>query len=632
MDDVKLGKLPAKSSPHALMLARFVAPPKTLPKATNFWTRRKPFPVRSFYNTSVGDCTRASQAILAMRMERLETKQTPKISDDEVLRVYYNMTTRLYGGGDTGAFETDALCYSDDTEVLTRRGWINFAAAVVGETGDEFATRNPETKAFEWQKATAFHESHYSGSMVRLHSRSLDLLVTPNHRVLVTARPRDVRFYGEAKKHGDEWLVDAKDLLRAGRRTRQAIPATSTWHCTAVSTWEAPRTVREEGGIGGSKAKPFSMQGDDWARFLGMYLSEGSVIREGGTHQHEVCIAQNKDSKGFQPFRALLSRIIGREPYYIGHQFVIPSVRLADYLRRFGKSYEKYIPSEIKEMPPRQLRLFWEFYVLGDGHIRANGRTHVVTASKRMADDLQEIIQKLGYSATIQVTTTKKDVTMRDGRVVLSSNSRPHYILAVRTTKAQTFTTSTQDYDGQVRCVTVPNHVLYVRRKGRPAWCGNSEWRRPDLTFRDYKGRPLTIEAFLAVNHTDQQAIKEAIFTAGAHGIKVCLNLPLAFQGVYPPRVWDLPEGQAPIGPWLPGSWGGHSMSCVDYNEFGLRLPHQWDIPDQWISWRAAAIYIDESFLVIDSVDNFRKRTGVPKKVAEAIKDAVNQVSDMKIK
>lgn len=29
-------------------------------------------------------------------------------------------------------------------------------------------------------------------------------------------------------------------------------------------------------------------------------------------------------------------------------------------------------------------------------------------------------------------------------------------------------------YSGKVYCVTVPNHVIFVRRGGIPVWCGNS--------------------------------------------------------------------------------------------------------------------------------------------------------------
>ncbi len=110
LTEKKLGKLPAKSDTKALMFANYL-PKKaiTLPVATNFWTKRAPFPRRMFGNDKLGDCTRASQAIAAMRMERIEQGKTIDIADEEVIRVYLEMTDRLYGGGDTGGFEEDAL-------------------------------------------------------------------------------------------------------------------------------------------------------------------------------------------------------------------------------------------------------------------------------------------------------------------------------------------------------------------------------------------------------------------------------------------------------------------------------------------------------------------------------------------
>ncbi len=72
-------------------------------------------------------------------------------------------------------------------------------------------------------------------------------------------------------------------------------------------------------------------------------------------------------------------------------------------------------------------------------------------------------------------------------------------------------------------------------------------------------------------------------------------------------------------------------MSCRDFDEVGLWLVHTWDIPDQRITWAAVAAYCDEAFLCLDSVDNWRKRGLIPKRVAEKIKAAVNSVSDMKI-
>lgn len=111
----RLGRLPRKSTRKALLFSDFF-PYVSLPKATNHWTKRPPIPQRTFANDRYGDCTIAKQAVAAMRMERVEQKRTIEIADEEVVRVYLAMTTRFYGGGDTGAYEVDALANWRDPE------------------------------------------------------------------------------------------------------------------------------------------------------------------------------------------------------------------------------------------------------------------------------------------------------------------------------------------------------------------------------------------------------------------------------------------------------------------------------------------------------------------------------------
>ncbi len=154
-------------------------------------------------------------------------------------------------------------------------------------------------------------------------------------------------------------------------------------------------------------------------------------------------------------------------------------------------------------------------------------------------------------------------------------------------------------------------------------------WRDPALTFKDYRGRALTIDAYLRINVSDQDELRWALATAGEHGIKACLNLPWAFASITPPAVWDIPEGQALTGDWLPGSWGGHSMFWRDYNEVGPWVVHTWGLPDQQISWAAVAAYCDEAHLVVDSFDYWRtkKPEAVKGLNLHAVKRAVNKVS-----
>lgn len=106
--DRRLGRLPAKSSRKALQFADFFQFLK-LPPTSTYWQKKPPLPLRTFGNNQYGDCTRAKQAVAIQRMERLEQRKLVEISDAEVIRVYTDMSTRLYGGGDNGAYEEDAL-------------------------------------------------------------------------------------------------------------------------------------------------------------------------------------------------------------------------------------------------------------------------------------------------------------------------------------------------------------------------------------------------------------------------------------------------------------------------------------------------------------------------------------------
>lgn len=160
-----------------------------------------------------------------------------------------------------------------------------------------------------------------------------------------------------------------------------------------------------------------------------------------------------------------------------------------------------------------------------------------------------------------------------------------------------------------------------------------SEWRKPDLTFQDSKGRPLTIDAFLRLNAADHIELKSALVVAGPKGFPFCINLPNAFRAIQPPADWDIPAGQSLVGEWLPGSWGGHSMWAFDYDEAGLWTDHTWERPPQRITWRAAATYVDEAHSVIDSWNYWKAKKPEAKKALDfaGIRKAVNKVSSRKI-
>jgi 2'-5' RNA ligase len=445
----------------------------------------------------------------------------------------YKMRNR--GGKAVGLKVVDGTCYSDDTEVLTREGWKLFADVDISR--DEFATRNQKTREFEWQAATHYTVQDWAGRepLYNFHSRSYDLLVTGNHRMLVTST---LKALGGCGRHGGESFVPA-EYLAEHFTGGTAIPATSTWTGTPISEFRLPPVKRGEcvtmsgvraarealgwtryravkktgltyntydsaeagrqvelstaeairaalGGsvaweVTGSLAKIDAIRGDDFAAFMGMWLSEGSL--NGSSNYIYVC--QQPGSKGYEEFRAALIRMLGSEPSYDGSKWRFKSSALAHYLRQFGHAQDKFIPAEILDASAEQLAIFWRFYMLGDGSYDGR-REHIVTASRLMADGLQEVAQKIGYQASVQKRRlAAPGMIMPHGGVQISA-PRQHYSVRLRTSK--TYLVRHVDrvpYDRKVYCVTVPNETLYVRRNGRPAWCGNTI-----APLQDYWGDP----------------------------------------------------------------------------------------------------------------------------------------------
>lgn len=75
-------------------------------------------------------------------------------------------------------------------------------------------------------------------------------------------------------------------------------------------------------------------------------------------------------------------------------RFEFGNVWLADELRPLGNSLTKYVPEYVQDLCPRQLRIFLDAYLAGDGHF--GSCVEYSTSSKRLAYDIQLICMKLG--------------------------------------------------------------------------------------------------------------------------------------------------------------------------------------------------------------------------------------------
>jgi thymidylate synthase ThyX len=363
------------------------------------------------------------------------------------------------------------FCYDAKTEVLTEDGWKRWPDV---DGSERFATVDPDSGSLEYQRATEHFVGDYDGEMYRVRSEQVDLLVTPNHRMWVKAHDT------QANKRGEEPYRVRLASEIFGRRV--AYQKTATWHGQETGTVEIPGTKRmwkaRDRATNTTRhyvGSAFPLK--EFARFLGHWLAEGSL------NGHQICIAQNRGEQ----LKAIAQNIraMGLPAYEVatGPGAVrTQNIALRDALATCGRlAHEKTIPRYVHDWGPSILRTFLEAYVDGDGCRRSDGNHSVIyTTSSRMADELQVLAIKAGWSANIRVDDrTGLERVMPSGQTF--RNARPCYIVSL--VKARTHplvnhngakSDSWEPYKGKIYCVKVPNGLLIVRRNGKPVVSGNT--------------------------------------------------------------------------------------------------------------------------------------------------------------
>ena len=357
-------------------------------------------------------------------------------------------------------------CYDDKTEVLTLDGWKLFKN--VDAKNDFICTLNPKTDCIEYHKPTDHIEKDYNGSMVQIKANNkshhnLDVLVTPNHQMY---------FRRSDQKHFD--FVSAEDLPRKGGVLKRI----AKWKGKDQTVFTLPLYIENHVNNRHNIVFPIEHSAIEidmkaWLRFFGLYLAEGCL----GGNGRQLQISQNRKNQ------KNTDSIIGALPFKYGQSssgYRISKTQLVEYFQKLnlGKCNEKFIPKEFKELDVQYLQALFDGLVIGDGTVhKRTKQISYVTTSKRLADDIQEIIMKLGYVSNIRKFPTKGTETTIRGKTYIRNFDQ--YVLSIRKQdgairSAEKFLPKKIQYNGKVYCLNVPNHIMYVRRNGRPLFCGNS--------------------------------------------------------------------------------------------------------------------------------------------------------------
>lgn len=339
-------------------------------------------------------------------------------------------------------------CFSEDTEVFTSEGWKSFQSLNKNEL---FLSVNPKTEELEWVKAIRWINQPYKGKMIERTNRSFSLCTTPNH------------YHAVNTKYSKELQLITENDLSNG----------SSFRCAGFK-WKG--IEREYFCFDGYKFKA-----DLFCQFMGYFLSEGSATSN--SHANYVVFSQFEGEFKDNMFECLSN--MGLNPFrskeYLGAT-ITKRVELFTYLKSFGHAYDKFVPKEIKELPPNLLNIFLTAFREGDGVKRkpkvydgyvCKPEIQYLTSSPKLCNDIGEILLKLGYRPSYKNFGKVIAFDKKQNKTYTSKHDNWR-ISQLSAKGCSVLNIQTIDYDGMIGDVELEKyHTLIVRRNGKVCLSGN---------------------------------------------------------------------------------------------------------------------------------------------------------------
>jgi hypothetical protein len=404
-------------------------------------------------------------------------------------------------------------CFSSDTEVLTRRGWIKWPEV---KKSDLFATRTKDGN-LEYHSARRLIKHWYKGNLLLFQNQGANFLVTPNHRLL--GRMRN----GVRGKFSEIDFYLAEEVAKLKRQDPKAdtclfrVPVTSKW--TGKRPPKYYMLSADESTA--ANAKTYRFSSEDFIAFLGIFVAEGSctgtfagmkrfrsessvplykqAIRvdriaasaDLDIKSYDVVISQSENSKYYDDIAGLLTRMGIKFQYKKNVGFNFTSRVLHQWLFELGNSYTMGVPDFVKDLDSESIKTFITWALKGDGYYnKYNGGRIYKTVSPRLADDMQELFQKAGMNAVL-IPDYDEEGKHRDKTAEFGGNTKnvrniaPMYIVYETSRKEIGVELKMEvPYNDWVYCAEVPNHTLLVRRSGKAVWSGNSYPYLPEALHR----------------------------------------------------------------------------------------------------------------------------------------------------
>ncbi|MBU4456763.1 MAG: hypothetical protein KKA65_04640, partial [Nanoarchaeota archaeon] len=348
------------------------------------------------------------------------------------------------------AFAGDGGCYSEDTEIFTERGFIPIKNMKLGEN---IWSVHPKTNELELTHIVKIFKYKVDGKMVRVRSRYIDFLVTPDHNVPIKL------------KNGYKFIT-ANDLFA---RYKTPFNRSFKWKGKRLNYYKIPKTKGRKPINNFSKFKI-----EDWLQFLGWFITEGTLYKSKSGYLIRIYQSNKKNRK---EILNLLKRM-NLPAFECNRSVDFQSKQIYELLLNdCGKySKERKIPNWVLDLDRSLLKYIYESLMKGDGSVKKQKNRRIphskfITSSQKLMNNFVELVLKLGCNCN--VSFDKRKIY----RIGISKQHLEHYIYTKRNLyeKQGIKQVKEERYKGMVYCPQLyKNHTVIIKRNNKISLNGNS--------------------------------------------------------------------------------------------------------------------------------------------------------------
>lgn len=290
-------------------------------------------------------------------------------------------------GEKSGDPEMKYDCYLDEeTEFLTNHGWKKYDDI---NDWDLIGCFN-DSHCIEYKPFLSRIEKNYSGKLYRYENPYLKFAITENHKIYVSRIHRSPynNFNTEYKKENASWeLISVKNYFDGKK---------SYYHQLLHLN---------------NDKQDFEKYSDDFISLLGMFLSEGSYIRNKKHKPIGISITQTNDRPGVKIMNSIKTIKLNHYCYNYEkrkkgdeHSWTTFDKSILNDILECGDclASNKTIPMYVYKFSKRQFDIFLTAMLAGDGtHHKKKGHDVYYTSSESMAKHLHTLLILNGYNSQL---------------------------------------------------------------------------------------------------------------------------------------------------------------------------------------------------------------------------------------